>query len=812
MVFSLSNPVNLVTPITPMKSIPVAPQLRLFALSLLAAWPLQGQITDPIVDPVVSGHSVGLTQVAQIPPSNGRAARLNYFQEVVTTVDDAIKADLGQVVNGRIFINDQRGYLYYIDRTINEDGTVSHSNPVLWLDLAATVTDFYTNDNSGQQGFMYFAFDPEFAYNGVFYTAHSATHLGTDKPGYFRCNRPIISGSGEEVDASHDDVILRWVANNPHSESFSGTYEEIMRVEQPFADHNTGQMAFNPWVRPGDPDYGMLYITFADGGSDGFPVADTDPLDHGQDLGRILGKCIRIDPFGDNAANGKYGIPSDNPFVGVQGVLPEIFVYGLRNSHRFSWDRAGSGKMFSTEIGQWLVEEINIFEAGKNYGWGNREGAFVIDELNEYVLFPLPEDDDQFNYTYPVAQYDHPGDPEEPWTGAGAIAGGFVYRGTEMPHMVGKFITADFSNIGKFFWVEESAMIQGQETPIWVLETYTGNNKRTFQSIIGQGNNQRTDARFGETNRGDLYVSSKINGRLYRLGLPPVAQRATYTVSPESVSMTSAGGSQTITITATGTTPDWALGTKVPEWVTITSAAQGSGNGSLSFTVAQNNSGVRRVWDLQVAGKSIPVVQDSADSAGVAVAGINDGGVVLPYNGANAPSLTITGATTIAASSSDTWLTATVVEGQTESTLTPVANSVNYESRHRKATLTVNGVEIQVAQRPFERGSFYSGNISESEGWLVSNWFGRFVEVGLPWIYHESHGYLYMVGPGGLSHWMYDLEYGWLWSARFIYPWLYSADELEWVFFFEPEQGGPLDQPRFFWSESRGIFSDADEE
>lgn len=788
-----------------------APRVRLLAISVLAATSLQGQeITDPVPDPVVSGHAVGVAEVARFPTSAGRQARLNYFQEVITTVEDYVKADLGQVVNGRIFVNDQRGYLYYVDRTINEDGSITHSTPVLWLDLLNTVSDFYTNDNSGQQGFTYFAFDPEFAYNGVFYTVHSAKHLGEDKPGYFRCKRPIISGAGVEVNASHDDVILRWVAVSPHSDTFSGTHEEIMRVEQPFADHNTGQMAFNPWLRPGDPDYGMLYITFADGGSDGFPVADTDPMDHGQDLGRILGKCIRIDPFGTNSANGKYGIPSDNPFIGVEGALPEIYVYGLRNSHRFSWDRAGSGKMFCTEIGQWLIEEINIFEPGRNYGWGDREGAFVIHEDNEYVLFPLPEDDEKNGYTYPVAQYDHPGDPGNPASGAGAIAGGFVYRGKEMPHMVGKFITSDFSNFGKFLWVEESAMILGQETPFWLLETYQGNTKRNFQAIIGQRDDQRTDARFGETYRGDLYVSSKINGRLYRIGAPPAAQRATYSVSPESVTMTSAGGSQTITITATGTTPDWALGTKVPDWVTITSEAQGSGNGSLSFTVAQNDTGLRRVWDLQVAGISIPVVQDSAKSVGVAITGAD--GVILPSNsGITDTALTVTGVEDAEVSSSDEWLNYAIEQEGSVAKVTPFASSVNFDSRHRRASLVVNGVEVQVAQRAFDRGTFYSGNITEDDDWLVSNWFGRFIEVDLPWIAHEHHGFLYMAGPGGLAHWMWDLKYGWLYTGRFVYPWLYSADESEWVFYFDPGQGAEADK-RIFWSESRGIFTDAAEE
>lgn len=790
-----------------MKFSPFAIQAQLGALSCLSVLSVQAQITDPVPDPVVSGHTISLAEAARFPSSDSQPARLNYFQEVITTAEGAIRAEMGQTIDGRIFINDQRGYLYYIDRTVGEDGTITHSTPVLWLDLVSTVSDFYTNDNSGQQGFTYFAFDPDFAYNGIFYTVHSATHLGTDQDGYFRCKRPIIDGFGLETEASHDDVILRWFAATPHSDEFSGTYEEIMRIEQPFADHNTGQMSFNPWLKPGDPDYGHLYITFADGGSDGFPVADTDPMDHGQDLARILGKCIRIDPMGNNAANGMYGIPSDNPFVDISGALPEIFVYGLRNNHRFSWDRAGTGKMFGADIGQWLVEEINIFEPGRNYGWGDREGAFVINENNEYVLFPLPEDDDQFNYTYPVAQYDHPGNPDRPWTGAGAIAGGFVYRGKKIPHMVGKFITADFSSIGKIFWVEESAMILGQETPIWVLETYMGNNKRSFQQVLGQDDDQRTDARFGETNRGDIYVSSKVNGRLYILGPSPTALRPTYTVEPESVVLSSAGGSQSITITATGNTPDWALGTKVPDWVTVDGETQGSGDGMFTFTVSANDTSARRIWDLQIAGFSIPVVQDNAESEGISITG-GEEGIIFSVNVGMASPLSVSGITNPVVSSDANWIYTSVESEESVASVTIYAATVNFSPRHRKATVNISGVEVPVAQHAYDRDAFYTGTLTEDNGWMLSNWFGRFVEVGLPWIFHEYHGFLYLAGPGGTQHWMYDLKYGWLFSANAIYPWFFSAEELEWVFFFEPE--GPTDEPRYFWSESRGTFSDAE--
>ncbi|WP_041779833.1 PQQ-dependent sugar dehydrogenase [Allocoleopsis franciscana] len=109
----------------------------------------------------------------------------------------------------------------------------------------------------------------------------------------------------------------------------------------------------------------MLYIAVADGGSDGFPVSDTDPLDNGQDLGTPRGKILRIKPLGNNSINGKYGIPADNPFVddGDSKTLDEIWAYGLRNPHRFSWDTGGDGKMLIVDTGQAFIEEVNL---GKN--------------------------------------------------------------------------------------------------------------------------------------------------------------------------------------------------------------------------------------------------------------------------------------------------------------------------------------------------------------------------------------------------------------------------------------------------------------
>ncbi|WP_228038936.1 PQQ-dependent sugar dehydrogenase [Nostoc sp. LEGE 12450] len=390
------------------------------------------QITNPIPEKIEKSKlSVGIQEVVQIPESGTgrsqeRIARLNFLANAGDGSD-------------RLFVNDMRGKLYVIN----------NAKVSVYMDLKRLVCSGFSYDTS-QQGFAYFAFHPEFRRNGIFYTVHSE-EKNNSLPN-FPVTKKIIDSTGNIIESSHHDVILEWNTTNPSANTFSGTFREIMRIEQPYPDHNVGQLAFNPNAKSGDADYGMLYIATADGGSDGFPVSDTDPLDNGQDLSTPLGKILRINPLGKDSINGKYGIPKDNPFAqdGNPKILREIWAYGFRNPHRFSWD-TGTKKMLIVDIGQALIEEINLGIKGANYGWGNREGTWLIDEKNENLLFPLPKDDTKYGYTYPVAQYDH--DKPASWKDfyAVAIAGGYVYQGKAIPELVGQYIFADFANDGRFF-------------------------------------------------------------------------------------------------------------------------------------------------------------------------------------------------------------------------------------------------------------------------------------------------------------------------------------------------------------------------
>ena len=175
------------------------------------------------------------------------------------------------------------------------------------------------------------------------------------------------SGNGH----THDEVLLEWTAKDPKAAAYDGgAPRELFRVAHPFPNHNGGQIAFNPLARRGTPEFGLLYIGSADGGSGG------DPYNHAQNLKSIFGKILRIDPLGQEqrerqVRHSRRRIRSSKN----ADALGEIYSYGHRNPQRFSWDPK-NGNMFEAEIGQNINEEINQIVAGGNYGWNVWEGSF----------------------------------------------------------------------------------------------------------------------------------------------------------------------------------------------------------------------------------------------------------------------------------------------------------------------------------------------------------------------------------------------------------------------------------------------------
>mgnify|MGYP001400662913 CR=1 FL=1 len=282
--------------------------------------------------------------------------------------------------SNRIFIVEQEGRIKVFDNNPDVSSTEMFLNITSIVDQDGGYTE---------EGLLGLAFHPNYIENGYFYVNYTEHN-------------------------PRRNVIARYsVSDNNPNEADYGSSEIILEVNQPYTNHNGGQMEFGP-----DDDY--LYISFGDGGSAG------DPLGHGQNLSTLLGSLIRIDV--DNPSGGlNYGIPSDNPFIAPMNARDEIYAYGLRNMWRFSFDLE-TGFLWGADVGQYEYEEVNIIESGGNYGWNIMEGTSCYESQNC----------DSDGLEPPVWEY------ELYVNGVCSITGGYVYRGTNLWGLVGKYIYGDW--------------------------------------------------------------------------------------------------------------------------------------------------------------------------------------------------------------------------------------------------------------------------------------------------------------------------------------------------------------------------------
>lgn len=278
----------------------------------------------------------------------------------------------------RLFVVEQQGVVYVFENS-EEVATAN-----VFLDIRDRVLF------GGEQGLLGLAFHPSFSENGYFYVDYTA-----DSP-----RRTIIARYSVTLD-------------DPN-EADKNSEEVLLEVEQPFANHNGGQITFGP--------DGYLYIALGDGGSAG------DPLGNGQNRSTLLGSILRID-VDSTSGVANYGIPSDNPFVdNTEGYREEIYAYGLRNPWRFSFDPE-SGWLWAADVGQNRIEEIDIIEKGKNYGWNIMEGS---------LCYSPSEGCNQTGLELPIWEYGH---------GLGnSVTGGFVYRGSKLTDLIGAYIYGDYGS------------------------------------------------------------------------------------------------------------------------------------------------------------------------------------------------------------------------------------------------------------------------------------------------------------------------------------------------------------------------------
>jgi len=470
--------------------------MRSHALPLVcAAALLAAQSSTPVLDPVPgapipSGLALTVVRFAVFPKSEPipeptdprlvRTARINYLGEVPDG-------------SGRMFVPDINGALYLVTR-----GT-----PSVYLDVAkAFAPDFFSGRGLGQ-GFAFVAFHPAFARNGKFYTVH------TETGGALQKTTPDLPPQAKTL---YHGIVTEWTADDAKASTFQGSHREVLRLGFGGQIHGIQQVEFNPNARPGDADYGLLYIAVGEGG-----LGQADRNTDAQNLSMPHGKILRIDPAGHNGAHGKYGIPADNPFVGRPGALGEIYALGMRDPHRISWDTGGTHRLFLGHIGEHQVESVYDVHAGDNFGWSDREGAWVFNKDDRCHLYSLPANDTQLGFTYPVAAYAHHPPADWPCTkdSGHAVSGGFVYRGRLAPELTGKYVFGDIVD-GRLFYTEEREMARGRTlAPLHLLLVAEASGRTT--TLQGLAGDARVDLHLGRDLAGELYLLSKANGTIWKV-------------------------------------------------------------------------------------------------------------------------------------------------------------------------------------------------------------------------------------------------------------------------------------------------------
>ena len=329
--------------------------------------------------------------------------------------------------SGQVYVVEQHGVVHRVD-------PASRERTDAFLDISARVSR-----TGNEEGLLGLAFDPGFAESGRFYVYYSAA-----SPRRSVLSRFEVGGNGLG-DAASESVLLE--------------------APQPYSNHNGGMIAFGP--------DGMLYVALGDGGSAG------DPRRHGQDLGTLLGTILRIDV--SQAAGGTgYAVPADNPFAGQSGARGEIWAYGLRNPWRFSFDRE-TGDLWTGDVGQNALEEVDVVRRGGNYGWNVMEGSLCF----------RPAACDASPFAAPVTEYGRD---------AGcSITGGYVYRGQRLPELRGVYLYGDFCS-GR----------------IWGLR-WDG-ERVTEQAQLARAEFQIPS--FGEDEAGEVYVLG-FDGGIYMLTPTP---------------------------------------------------------------------------------------------------------------------------------------------------------------------------------------------------------------------------------------------------------------------------------------------------
>lgn len=466
----------------------------------------QGTVTVQLVDYAPAPQS-------GVPPTGSEnapyIARINFLRE-----------EPGGGLN-RLFVCDLNGKLYVLDKSTRQFTTyLDFQRNTTEVPAAIGLFPAFTRAAGYANGLVTFQFDPEYRnggspHYGKFYTVHIETDTNDGDarrlpnasafPGFTNAatylSTTVNEAPGTDNANTRHAVLIEWKDTNIADTVFQGTAREVLRVEFNGRIHPIGDLVFNQAAANAThPDWRHLYIAVGDGGAG----EQNDATLHAtpQRLDVLQGKILRIIPDDpDGAGTLRYTIPIDNPFVAsLTGTpRPEIWAYGFRNPHRLTWDPV-SELLVASDIGFHTWEEVNIVRRGANYGYGEREGTFVLNLQTGAANGGLPTNDAANNYTYPALQY-----PHNAALGYGdAIAGGFVYRGTRLPQLQGKFVFGDITT-GQLFYANLAALVAADDGNPATLAT--------FQRIELLWDNPRNPAGLERFDRMYEIVSSEYHAR-----------------------------------------------------------------------------------------------------------------------------------------------------------------------------------------------------------------------------------------------------------------------------------------------------------
>ncbi len=380
----------------------------------------------------------------------------------------------------RRFIVEQIGVI----RVLGPDGTL---NPEPFLNIRHKIVDLMPDFD--ERGLLGLAFHPDFAENGRFFVSYSG-RLPGDAP------------MDHKLWYDHTNYVAEYRVDPDAPDVADPTTERIISaIDWPQFNHNGHWIGFGP--------DGLFYISTGDGGyANDWGIGHDVVNGNGQDMTTPLGKILRVDV---DAEQQPYGVPEDNPFVDDPQALPEIWAAGLRNPWRCAFDMGGDNALFCADVGQNAYEEVNIVEAGENYGWRVKEASHCFDYVNPNSH---PDSCEDSGLTDPIVEYQNCN--VFPDCKGLSVTGGYVYRGAHEDWQ-GQYFFGDWS---RSFAVKEGQLFVARpgEDGDWSMEDVAVGNMPDFSGyVLG----------FGQDNDGEIYVmTSETTGpvggldRVYRIAPP----------------------------------------------------------------------------------------------------------------------------------------------------------------------------------------------------------------------------------------------------------------------------------------------------